>query len=56
MDAFFDGLGRTVLERWKRENFSLAKFPRIARSALDERPTAAHVDLAALMRILAHES
>src|SRR5215213_6377135 len=50
MDAFFERLGRAVLERWKRENFSLAKFPAIARSALDERPPARHVDLAALMR------
>ena len=50
MDAFFEQLGRTVLERWKRENFSLAAFPDIARSALDKRPPARHVDLAALMR------
>lgn len=38
MDAFFAELDRTVLQRWKRENFSLAKFPEIARVALDERP------------------
>jgi hypothetical protein len=50
MDAFFERLGGTVLERWKRENFSLDKFPRIARSALDERPPSKHVDIAALMR------
>src|SRR4051812_1064824 len=50
MDAFFEGLGRTVLERWKRENFSLAKFPAIARASLDERPPAGQVDLPALMR------
>ncbi|HSU67966.1 MAG TPA: hypothetical protein VLJ39_13910, partial [Tepidisphaeraceae bacterium] len=50
MDAFFTELGRNVLERWKRENFSLPAFPLIARSALDERPPARHVDLAALMR------
>ena len=50
MDAFFQQLGRTVLDRWKRENFSLAKFPEIARAALDERPPAEHVDLPALMR------
>jgi len=50
MDAFFNELGRMVLERWKRENFSLASFPDIARSALDERPPARHVDLAELMR------
>jgi hypothetical protein len=50
MDAFFEELGRGVAERWKRENFSLARFPEIARSALDERPPARHVDLPALMR------
>lgn len=50
MHTFFNELGRTVLERWKRENFSLAKFPRIARAALDERPPADQVDLPALLR------
>src|SRR5437868_5686736 len=50
MDAFFTELGRTILGRWKRENFSLANFHEIARSALDERPPAGRVDLAALMR------
>jgi hypothetical protein len=50
MDAFFERLGRTILERWKRENFSLVKFPQIARAALDERPPAKQVDLPALMR------
>src|SRR4051812_45420516 len=50
MDAFFKELGDAVLARWKGENFSLAKFPEIARSALDERSPAGHVDLAALMR------
>jgi hypothetical protein len=56
MDAFFKGLGGNVLARWKRENFSLAKFPEIARAALDERPPANHVDLPSLMRdFLLHE-
>src|SRR5258706_14217176 len=50
MVPFFNELGRTILERWKRENFSLVKFPDIARSALDERPPARQVDLAALIR------
>ena len=50
MDAFFKDLGAAVLERWRRENFSLSSFPEIARSALDARPPANHVDLAALMR------
>lgn len=50
MDAFFKELGRTVLERWKKENFSLEKFPEIARVTLEERPPADHVNLPALMR------
>jgi hypothetical protein len=50
MDSLFDQLGRTVLDRWKRVNFSLEKFPEIARRALDERPPAKHVDLPAFMR------
>ncbi len=50
MDAFFAKLGRTVLERWKRVNFSLERFPGIACAALDERPPARHVDLMNLMR------
>lgn len=50
MDVFFKELGKTVLERWKRANFSLEKFPEIARHVIDERPPSAHVDLAALMR------
>jgi predicted metal-dependent enzyme (double-stranded beta helix superfamily) len=50
MEAFFEGLGRTVLERWRREKYSLAKFPQIARASLEERPPAKQVDLAAVMR------
>ncbi len=50
MDTFFKELGDTVLKRWKREKFSLAKFPQIARAALDQRPPAKQVDLPALMR------
>src|SRR3954454_22440288 len=50
MERLFKELGDTVLERWKRENFSLAKFPEIARAALDARPPAKRVKLAALMR------
>ena len=49
MDPFFKELGDAVLKRWKKENFSLAKFPQIARAALDARPPAKHVDLAVFM-------
>src|SRR3954470_7821290 len=50
MDAFFETLGRTVLKRWKQENFSLQKFPDIARDALDQTPPSKHVDFPALVR------
>src|SRR3954471_16954910 len=50
MQTFFDEIGKSVLGRWKRENFSLVKFPQIACAALDERPPAEAVDLAALIR------
>jgi hypothetical protein len=50
MDTFFKDLGDGILQLWKRENFSLAKFPQIAHAALDKQPPAKRVDLAALMR------
>jgi len=50
MQAVFKELGDTVLKQWKRGNFSLAKFPEIARAALDARPPAKKADLAGLMR------
>jgi hypothetical protein len=50
MDTFFKELGDSVLKLWKREKFSLAKFPPIAHAALDQRPPATHVDLFAFMR------
>jgi hypothetical protein len=50
MDSFFAELGRTVLGRWKGEDFSLAAFPGIAQGAMDERPPADNIDLSALIR------
>lgn len=50
MQALFKDLGDAVLDRWKRENFSLAKFPEIARSALEAQPPARKMKLPALMR------
>jgi hypothetical protein len=56
MDTFFKELGDTVLKLWKREKFSLPKFPQIAYAALDQRPPAKQVDLFALMHdFLLHE-
>jgi len=50
MDAYFQELGRAVLARWKRENFSLEAFPAIAVEALAAQPPADRVDLSALAR------
>ena len=50
MDSFFKEVGRSILERWKRQNFSLAEFPDIALAALDRHPPSRHVDLPAVMR------
>lgn len=50
MDVFFKELGRNVLEQWKRENFSLEKFPGIARVALEKQLPSKHVDLTKLTR------
>jgi hypothetical protein len=50
MNAFFNDLGRQVLAQWKKVNFSLEKFPAIARKALEARPPSKHVALPELMR------
>lgn len=50
MDSFFTGLGRTVLARWKQQNFSLALFPEIAREVVEDRAPFRNVDLPALVR------
>jgi hypothetical protein len=50
MNAFFQDLGRTVVSRWKRENFSLEVFPALAADALAERLPSEHVALSELMR------
>lgn len=50
MNSFFAELGRTVLARWKAQNFSLARFPEIAHCVLEECPPATNVDLAALVK------
>jgi hypothetical protein len=50
MDTFFKELGSKMLEQWKRENFSLGKFPEIARRALEARRPSEHVDLSAFIQ------
>jgi len=50
MNVFFNDLGRQVLAQWQKVNFSLEKFPAIARKALEARPPSKHVALPELMR------
>ncbi|MFT5905846.1 MAG: hypothetical protein ACI9E1_001451 [Cryomorphaceae bacterium] len=45
MNPYFEKLGRTVLERWRQQNFSLEVFPELARVAMDEAPPSENVDL-----------
>lgn len=45
MNSYFETLGRTVLERWRLQNFSLEAFPELARLAIDESPPSENVDL-----------
>lgn len=45
MNPYFEKLGRTVLERWRQQNFSLEVFPELARAAIDEAPPSEHVDM-----------
>jgi len=49
MNPYFEKLGRTVLERWREQNFSLEVFPELARSAIDESPPSQEVDLEELI-------
>lgn len=50
MHAFFDNLGRTVLERWKAQNFSHEAFSKTALQALQEAPPSELVDVPELVR------
>ena len=45
MNSYFEKLGRTVLERWQQQNFSLEAFPELARTAMDEARPSDNVDL-----------
>ena len=45
MNSYFEKLGRTVLERWRQQNFSLEAFPELARIAIDEAPPSKNVGL-----------
>jgi len=50
MNTFFTELGRRVYARWLEADFSLAAFPEIARTALEEKPPSELVDLADQIR------
>lgn len=50
MDQFFTDLGRKVGTLWKEQNFSLARFPEIAQSVLEEHPPTENVDVSELIR------
>jgi hypothetical protein len=45
MNAYFEKLGQTVLERWQEQNFSLEVFPELTRIAIDENPPSENVDI-----------
>ncbi|MEI6323351.1 MAG: hypothetical protein WCP60_09635 [bacterium] len=50
MNCYFSELGRRVYGRWLDADFSLAAFPEIARTALEEQPPSEQVDLTDLIR------
>lgn len=45
MNCYFEKLGRTVLERWREQNFSLAVFPELTRTAIEEAPPSENIDI-----------
>jgi len=45
MNPYFEKLGRTVLERWQQQNFSLEAFPELTQIAIDEAPPSENVDI-----------
>src|SRR5687767_13719699 len=49
MNQFFTELGRTVLAWWKKQKFSLACFPEIAREASEDRSPSSQVDVTGLV-------
>ena len=49
MNCYFEKLGRTVLERWREQNFSLEVFPELTRTAIEEVPPSENVDIEELI-------
>ena len=50
MNSYFEKLGRTVLERWRQQNFSLEVFPELTRIAIDEAPPSENVNVDEMIR------
>jgi hypothetical protein len=50
MNDYFEALGRTVLERWREQNFSLEVFPELSRRAMQEAPPSDNVDVEQMIR------
>ena len=50
MNSYFETLGRTVAERWQKQNLSLEAFPELARTALEESPPSEIIDLDELIQ------
>jgi hypothetical protein len=49
MNCYFEKLGRTVLERWREQNFSLEVFPELTRTVIEEVPPSENVDIEELI-------
>ena len=49
MNCYFEKLGRTVLERWREQNFSLEVFPELTRTAIEEAPPSENIDIEELI-------
>lgn len=45
MNCYFEKLGRTVLERWREQNFSLEVFPELSRLAIEEAPPSENLNI-----------
>lgn len=49
MNCYFEKLGRTVLGRWREQNFSLAVFSELTRIAIEEAPPSENIDIEELI-------
>ena len=49
MNPYFEQLGHALLKQWQEQDFSLAVFPDLAKTALDQSPPAEQLDLEELI-------